>query len=151
MRSVVRLILGSGVHPPISLLCLTTGIPALPTFITLNIKKQCPITSLPAWYTVRNKRHAVTPNFESSRPSCGHRCLYRCLCYLGLRPPVGYFFEGRMCPLTVDGFQEKTRFHVVSAQNVHVWNHHFHIRIGNHRTGAIDSSRVSVDEGDPHE
>jgi hypothetical protein len=97
---VVRLVLLgssgtlSGLHHSISRLCPTTRIPVLSTFITLNIKMQCTVTSLPAWYMVRDKRLVVTrPISEPLRPVCDHRCLYHSLCCLDLRPPVGYVFE----------------------------------------------------------
>ena len=86
----LNLILGSGLYHPISLTLLCPS--------TLYIIWQCTGTSMPAWYTVRNKRLTVAPSrpiSELSRPSCDHRCLYRNLCYLDLRPHVGCVFEGR--------------------------------------------------------
>ena len=56
----VRLTLSSCPQHTISMLCPTTRMPLLPTFITPNIKWQCTITSSPEWYMVRNKGVAVT-------------------------------------------------------------------------------------------
>ena len=63
---------------------------------TLNIKWQCTITSLLAWYMVRDNRLTVNrPISEPLRPDDGnYRCLYHSLHYLDLRPPVGYVFKG---------------------------------------------------------
>jgi hypothetical protein len=68
---------------------------------------------------VRDKRLAVTrPISKPLRAEYDHRCLYRSLRYLSLHPPVSCSFEGKdyaRRTLTVDDFQQQTRFHFVSA------------------------------------
>ena len=67
----------------------------LPIFI-INTEKQCTVTSVSESYLVRDKRLAVTRPIP--KPFClayDPRCLYHCLHYLCLRPPVSRAFEGK--------------------------------------------------------
>jgi hypothetical protein len=65
-------------------------LPAFPGhFLTFNTRRQCTATSLAESHVVRDKTVAVTrPIYKPLNPEYDHRCLYRSVHYLGLRPAV---------------------------------------------------------------